>query len=107
MNLRLLNIVSGLLTSKILLLIVLLIFIGSPVVSLSNSIIASNSQLTEEEHSHDDQEEDCDEDAENLFLHSNNLVFVRYFNFAPKIQLECVFLRTLSFDIFLPPPKYA
>lgn len=94
-----------LLTSKVGVVLVLLIFVGTPVISMSYSILNTTSQLIEEEHSQDDSEEDIDEDMEHILLSSNRILFVRKLIYITSMSVKLNVFISISFDIFLPPPK--
>lgn len=85
---------------------VVLLFVVTPILGMSFSMITSTSQLIEEEHSHNDSDEDYEENSLKLLSCSlNKILFIYKIVILKKTPIKVACKNTLSFDVFLPPPK--
>jgi hypothetical protein len=82
-----------------------LLFVGTPIVSMSYTVIKSSSQLTEEEYSEEDSSEEETEDVLKILISTNILKFIQNSLELKIVGLNSQMKNVLPADIFIPPPE--
>ena len=84
---------------------VVLLFVGTPIIGMSYSMVTSTSQLIEEEHSEEDSSEEESEDLFKILVINNRVKFIRTTHILKTVDLNFQIKNILPADIIIPPPE--